>query len=400
MASSNTEEKLALLAYGARHDLCGTAPVHMRRHAGRYRSVPPGIYPAVMPGGKMSCLFKVLLTNVCANDCAYCQNRLGGRGREASFRPEELARAFTQLNYRGLAHGLFLSSGIPGDPDATMRDMVDVLEILRQKRGFKGYIHVKILPGASRAAVERACQLADRASINLELPNPERLSAASARKNFHDHLLSRLAWLGEIHRGGLLKGGLTTQFVVGAAGESDAEIISTLDAAYGNHSLRRAYFSSFNPLPGTPWEDKPPTSTLREHRLYQADFLHRLYGFGWNEIPLDDKGALLLEKDPKTAWADAHPEFFPVEVNRCDREALLRVPGIGPAASERIIKAREQCRLRDLGQLRKLGAVASRAAPYVLLDGRVPPNLPRPEPAPDQLTLWQQIEVNAAAGEK
>jgi predicted DNA-binding helix-hairpin-helix protein len=383
-----TEDKLALLGYAARHDLCGTAPVRMSRRPRRYRSVPPGLYPAVLPDGKMACLFKVLLTNACANDCAYCQNRLGGRGREASFRPEELARVFMQLRYRGLAEGLFLSSGIPGEPDAVMKDMVDVLELLRNKYAYKGYIHVKILPGSSRAAVERACQLANRASINLEFPNSDRLHAASVRKDFEGDLLSRLAWLGEIHRNGLLKSGLTTQFVVGAAGENDAEILSTLSAVYGNHSLRRAYFSSFNPLPGTPWEDKPPASTLREHRLYQADFLHRLYNFALEEIPLDVGGHLQLDKDPKSAWADIHPEFFPVEINQADLKTLLRVPGIGCTSAERIVDARKECRLRDLGQLKKLGAVAARAAPYILLDGHTPPVIPRREPAPDQLTFW------------
>src|SRR4030042_1921428 len=181
MGFLDTEDKLALLGYAARHDLCGTAPVRMSRRPRRYRSVPPGLYPAVLPDGNMACLFQ----------------------------------------------GLFLSSGIPGEPDAVMKDMIDVLELLRTKHAYKGYIHVKILPGTSRAAVERACQLADRASINLEFPNSARLCAASARKDFKKDLLSRLAWLGEIHRGGLLKSGLTTQFVVGASGESDAEILST-----------------------------------------------------------------------------------------------------------------------------------------------------------------------------
>jgi predicted DNA-binding helix-hairpin-helix protein len=389
--SLDTEDKLALLGYAARHDLCGTAPIRMRRRTRRYRSVPPGLYPAVLPNGKMACLLKVLLTNVCANDCAYCQNRLGGRGREAAFRPEELARTFMDLRYRRLAQGLFLSSGIPGDPDAVTRDMIDVLEILRTRYAYKGYIHVKILPGASRAAVERACQLADRASINLEFPNPDRLSLASSRKRFEGDLLTRLAWLGEIHRGGLLKSGLTTQFVVGAAGESDAEILSTLKRLYTEHSLRRAYFSSFNPLPGTPWEEKPPVSTLREHRLYQADFLHRLYGFDWEEIPLDESGGLHLDKDPKAAWAAAHPEFFPVEINRAGSKALLRVPGIGCTSSQRIVNIRGEGRLRDLEQLRRLGVVISRAAPYILLDGRVPPALPRPEPRPRQLVLWESV---------
>jgi predicted DNA-binding helix-hairpin-helix protein len=388
MESLDTEGKLALLGYAARHDLCGTAPLRTNRRNQRYRSVPPGLYPAVLPDGKLACLFKVLMTNVCANDCAYCQNRLGGRGREASFKPEEFARAFMQLRYRRLAHGLFLSSGIPHEPDKVMGDMIDVLDILRNRYHYTGYIHVKILPGASRPAVERACQLADRASINLEFPNPARLKQASANKDFESDLLSRLAWLGEIHRGGLLKSGLTTQFVVGATEETDSEILSILERLYGDHSLRRAYFSSFNPLPGTPWEDKPPASALREHRLYQADFLHRLYGFDLDEIPMDDLGNLPLDKDPKMAWAVAHPEFFPVDINQSDLETLLRVPGIGHVSAERIIRSRSEGRPRELQQLRRLGAVASRAAPYILLDGRVPPALPRPETAPEQLGLW------------
>jgi predicted DNA-binding helix-hairpin-helix protein len=389
MKSLDTESKLALLGYEARHDLCGTAPLKASGKW-RWRPVPPGLYPAVLPNGRIACLFKVLLTNVCANDCAYCQNRLGG-GRNASFRPQELARAFMDLNRQGIAHGLFLSSGVPGDPDDAMKDIVDTLEILRGRYGYKGYIHAKVLPGCSRAAVERACELANRASINLEFPNQDRLSLASSCKEYDGGLLSRLAWLGEIHRGGLLASGLTTQFVVGAAGESDREIISTLSRVYGEHSLRRAYFSSFNPLPGTPWEGKPPASTMREHRLYQADFLHRLYGFAWEDIPLDESGSLPLDKDPKLAWALLHPEEFPCEVNRAGLEELLRVPGVGHKSAQRIVDVRKEAKLKDIGQLRALGAVASRAAPFLLLDGRRAPVLPHRE-APNQLTLWEAMQ--------
>jgi predicted DNA-binding helix-hairpin-helix protein len=388
MGTLDSEEKLALLGQAARHDICGGASFKLRRPPRRGDKVPPGLYPAVLPNGRVACLFKVLLTNACANDCAYCQNRLGGRGREASFRPEELADAFMDLHRRGLAHGLFLSSGIPDKPDAVMQRMTDTLEILRTRHAYKGYIHVKVLPGASRAAVEKACLLANRASINLEFPNPGRLSAASRSKDFDGDLLTRLSWLGEIHRGGLLGGGLTTQFVVGASGESDAEIIGTLSDLYRQHSLRRAYFSSFNPLPGTPWEDKPPASSLREHRLYQADFLHRLYGFALEEIPLDEEGRLHRDRDPKMAWALAHPEYFPIEVNQAGEAALLRVPGIGIVSAPRIVSARRQKKMRDIRQLRKLGVAANRAAAFILLDGRPPPQRTLPPPQPHQLVLW------------
>ncbi len=389
MISLDVEGKLALLGHAARHDLCGTARVRPRR--GRGQPLPHGLYPAVLPDGRVACLFKVLLTNLCANDCAYCQNRLGGRGRGTSFRPHELAGAFIDLNRRGIAHGLFLSSGIPGDPDEAMKDIVDTLEILRGKYHYRGYIHAKVLPGASRAAVERACQLADRASINLEFPNSERLSAASSRKDFESGLLSRLAWLGEIHRGGLLRSGLTTQFVVGAAGESDGEIISTLSNLYAQHSLRRAYFSCFNPLLGTPWEDKLPASTMREHRLYQADFLHRLYGFTWEDIPLDNNGSLHLDKDPKMAWALQHPEGFPIEANSAGLKELLRVPGIGHKSAQRIVALRREAKLRDLRQLRHFGVVVSRAAPFLLLDGRRQAADDYPEQR-EQLALWGDFE--------
>lgn len=389
MKSMDAEDKLALLGYEARHDLCGTAPMRAGRR-GRRRRIPPGLYPAVLPDGRVACLFKVLLTNACANDCAYCQNRLGGR-RHASFRPEELAGAFMDLNRRGIAHGLFLSSGVPGHPDEAMKDIVDTLEILRGKYEYKGYIHAKVLPGCSRPAVERACELADRASINLEFPNAQRLAVASSRKDFETGLLSHLRWLGEIHRGGLLRSGLTTQFVVGAAGESDSEIISTLSEAYREYSLRRAYFSSFNPLLGTPWEEKPPASSMREHRLYQADFLHRLYGFPWEEIPLDESGNLPIEKDPKLAWAELHPEEFPVEANRAEMPQLLRVPGIGRRSARRIMELRKEVRLKEVAQLRKLGVVVSRAAPFLLLDGRRTPATPG-SPAVQQLSLWDTLE--------
>jgi predicted DNA-binding helix-hairpin-helix protein len=389
METLDNEGKLALLGQAARHDICGGASFKLRRRPKRSRKVPPGLYPAVLPNGRMACLFKVLLTNACANDCAYCSNRLGGRGREASFTPDELARNFIDLHRRGLAHGLFLSSGIPDKSDKVMQRITDTLDILRTKYSYRGYIHAKVLPGASRAAVEKVCRLANRASVNLEFPNPERLSSASCSKDFDGDLLTRLSWLGEIHRGGFLGGGLTTQFVVGASGESDAEIIGTLSTLYSQHSLRRAYFSSFNPLPGTPWEDKPPGSSLREHRLYQADFLHRLYGFALEELPLDEAGRLHQDRDPKMAWALAHPEYFPVEVNQAGETALLRVPGIGVVSAQRIVSARRQKKMRDIQQLRKLGVVTSRAAPFILLDGRRPPQHTIPAPKPHQLVLWE-----------
>ena len=334
-------------------------------------------------------MLKVLLTNRCGNDCGYCANRLEGARRPLAFGPDELARLFMDLRRQRRASGLFLSSGIGGDADRTMEKMIATAEILRGHYGFKGYIHLKILPGSSEHLAEEACRLASRASINLEAPNPARLSALAGDKGFHEQIMARVAQLSRLQEGGLLPDGHTTQFVVGAAGESDREILSTVSGLYRDYGLRRAYFSAFNPVRGTPLDGLPAENPWRQHRLYQADFLHRLYGFQLEELALDGAGRLPLSRDPKQAWAERHPEFFPVELNRGAREQLLRVPGIGPVSADRIIEARRECRLQELGQLKALKVLERKAAPFILLDGKKPPcEERRGRQIPEQLLLW------------
>jgi len=271
--------------------------------------------------------------------------------------------------------GLFLSSGIAGGSRRTMDRMLATVELVRGRYQFDGYVHLKLLPGSTKAQVERAGQLAQRVSVNLEAPNMERLLCIAPRKG-RDELLGPMRWASEFIRKGegrWAPSGQTTQFVVGAAGESDHEILSTTSYLYQKLDLHRAYFSAFQPVRDTPLEGKPPTPTWREHRLYQCDFLFRLYGFQFDELVFDRESNLPREADPKAMWAQAHPEYFPVEINRANREALLRVPGIGPRSATRILGARRDTRLTALNDLRKLGAVASRAAPYVLLSGKRPP---------------------------
>ncbi|HUX75120.1 MAG TPA: radical SAM protein [Anaerolineae bacterium] len=338
------------------------------------------IHNAVMPGGKRIALLKTMLTSACERNCAYCAFRQGRDFRRATFFPDELSRLFIQLHQRGIAEGIFLSSGIAGGSPCTQDRLIATAEILRQRCGFRGYIHLKIMPGAERDQIRAAMRLADRVSVNLEAPNTERLARLAPLKVFAEELLQRLRWIEEIRRETPDRWpSSTTQFVVGAAGESDVELLTTTEFLHRQVGLARAYFSRFTPVPDTPLEAHPPTPPLREHRLYQSSFLLRDYGFDVEELPFDGEGNLPLDSDPKLAWARRHLVHAPVEVNTADRRDLLRVPGIGPTGAERVLRERRRGRLRDLSELRKLGIVAQRAAPFVLLDGHRPAH---------QLPLW------------
>lgn len=371
--------KANLLGQAAQYDLCaacGNKASRVRDDVGRW------IYPAALPDGRRVNLFKVLLTNACERDCGYCANHVMRDVRRAGYTPDELAATFGELVRRGAATGLFLSSAICESPQRTMERMIATVEIVRRRYLFDGYVHLKILPGAERAEVERATELAQRVSVNLEAPNAERLARLSAKKDFEGDLLGRMRWAQEYMRAhGTAPAGQTTQFVVGAAGETDHELLLTTSRLYRELGLARAYFSAFQPVPGTPLENLPPTPAIREHRLYQSDFLLRFYGFGFDELVFDGEGNLPWAADPKLAWALSHPEWFPIEVNRADREALLRVPGIGPRSAGRIVGERRHRALRELEVLRRLGVVVQRAAPYILLAGRRPTR---------QLPLWPE----------
>jgi len=323
-----------------------------------------------------------LMTNVCEKNCYYCGVRASRDVPRTSFTPDELARAFDRLQRADLVDGIFLSSGMCTGPNQTMDRMIDCIELIRNHYQFSGYVHLKLLPGATEAHIERALQLAHRVSVNLEAPNAERLSAIAPRKDYFQELAQpmRVAKrLIDASGGRLAPAGQTTQFVVGAAGEPDREILSTTARLYDELDLRRAYYSAFQPVPGTPLESHTPTPAWREHRLYQADWLLRFYDFSYDDLVFDDAGNLPRKADPKMLYARAHPELFPVEVNRASRQELLRVPGLGPQSIQRVLRWRQEGVLRDLGDLRKAGAVAGRAAPFVLLDGKSPPH---------QLSLW------------
>jgi predicted DNA-binding helix-hairpin-helix protein len=372
-SAPSTQQKLELLGRAAQYDLscaCGPAAPRVRGPGDLW------IYPAALPSGGKAPMLKVLQHSGCERGCLYCSERHGGTGAGAvSFEPGELARVFDELYRQRRVMGLFLSSAIRGGPVGTMDRMLATAEILRGRYRFRGYLHLKVLPGAEPAQIDRAMRLATRLSVNLEAPTARALAAIAPSKGFEDEILSPMKRIARAEaEGRFARSGQTTQLVVGAADETDLEIGRAASALYGELKLSRVYYSAFQPVPGTPLSDRPPAPLLREHRLYQMDFLLRKYGFRIDELTFDGAGRLPAGKDPKTVWAEGHPERFPVEVNTAPPEELLRVPGIGPVAAERIVSSRRARPVRSLEALAAAGASARAAAPFVLLDGRRPPH--------------------------
>lgn len=278
-----------------------------------------------------------------------------------------------------MVEGIFLSSGVIHGGIFTQDQILATSEILRRKYNYQGYLHLKVMPGVEKAQVEQAMLLADRISVNLEAPNTDRLRRLAPHKEFTEELLKPLYWANQIREdrspakawNGTWPS-TVTQFVVGGADESDLELLSTTEKLHRQMGLARAYFSGFSPISDTPLENKAPTPLERQYRLYQASFLIRDYGFSLEEMPFVNEGNLPLEVDPKLAWAKMNLVGQPIELNSAPRHMLLRIPGIGPKGVETIIKARRELKLRSLSQLTKLGVMARKAAPYILLDGVQP----------------------------
>jgi len=329
-------------------------------------------------------LLRVLMTNACSFNCHYCPMRRDRHMPRTLIKPGELVRVFLAAHRRGWCQGLFITTGIPGRPSHVMDDLIQVLELLRLKHGFRGYIHAKAIPGADRAQLERLTQLASRVSLNLETPCGQNLAQIAPEKSFAASLASLEQVRSVVRRereeeadgkprdalrpGGAA--GMTTQFVVGATPDSDRDILGRVTDLYAGRGVHHAHFSAFRPIRDTPLEGAPETPALREHRLYQADYLLRRYGFAATEVVFDGEGNLPLGLDPKVAWALAHPERFPIEVRTASRGELVRVPGIGPGTARRIVTERMRSVPRDLRDLGRLGVVTSRAAGFLTLGGR------------------------------
>ena len=329
-----------------------------------------------LPGGGCVNLMRVMQTNACSLSCGYCPTFRGGNVPRVSISPDETARTFMDVHRKGLASGLFLTSGVPGRASRATDRMLATLDLLRRREGFTGYVHIKLLPGAEPAQVEEAARLANRISVNLEAPGDGYVHRLTHDKNFSGDLLPKLEYAGRLLAarrgvpGTLPASGATTQFVVGAAGEHDREILAVVDRLERRRLLHHAHFSAFQPVVGTPLENHPATPAARELRLYQAEHLLRQYGFALDELTFGRDGDLDLDRDPKSAWARAHPSFFPLEVTRASYEALVRVPGLGPTTARALVAARRTTVLRGREDLRAAGVAIARAAYYLTLRGR------------------------------
>lgn len=348
-------------------------------HKTRSEKNPGFVHNAVLPNGKTIPLLKTLLTSACERDCHYCPFRAGRKFKRATLKPEELAKIFMSMHKAGIVKGLFLSSGIIGGGVHTQDRLIASAEILRKKLDFRGYLHLKIMPGAEEDQIERAMQLADRVSINLEAPNSNRLNTLAPQKQFEVELIESLRRIEKIRNSKPQNYGwkgrwpsVATQFVIGGAGESDLELLATTEYLYKHLNLRRAYYSPFRPVEDTPLENLMPTKLQRESRLYQSSFLIRDYGFAVEELPFGEDGNLPEHADPKLAWAEIHLRNHPIEINKADHNDLLHIPGIGPLGAKKILNTRTINRVSRLEDLRKIGLNPARIAPYILINGRRP----------------------------
>ncbi len=376
------EDKLTILADAAKYDAsCASSGGRRKNLKGRLGNASPsGICHSYTEDGRCVSLLKILYTNVCIYDCAYCINRSSNDILRVAFTPREIVDLTIDFYRRNYIEGLFLSSGVMRSPDDTMEHLVLSAEILR-RQGFNGYIHLKCVPFASRRLIQAAGRHADRLSVNIELPTETSLKRLTGAKTFAavltpmDVIRETIAETCEDrkrlhHVSAFAPAGQSTQLIVGASPESDFEVLALADRLYRQQALKRVYYSAYIPVrPPSgclPDVDQPPLQ--RENRLYQADWLMRLYGYSMDEVISPTSPWLDLEVDPKQTFARRHPELFPVDINTADRELILRVPGIGLKTANRIVGLRKKGRLR-FEHLKELGAVVSRAQPFIRCDG-------------------------------
>ena len=410
-------EKLTILTDAAKYDAACTSSGASRGsragYIGNTSSSVAGCCHTFSADGRCVTLLKVLMTNCCVYDCKYCVNRCSNDTRRAAFTPEELADLTIQFYRRNYIEGLFLSSGVMVSPDYTTERMIRCLELLRHHYRFNGYIHAKTIPGTDPELVQRLGLLADRLSVNIELPSekglqtlapnktrkaifrPMGLITNTLRENKEELVKYR-------HTPRFAPAGQSTQMIIGATPDSDRHILSLTQALYDKYRLKRVFYSAYVPvventlLPSL--DTKPPL--LREHRLYQADWLLRFYGFRAEELLDEDDPNFNPLVDPKCSWALKHPAFFPVEINTASREELLRVPGIGTVSTRRILYARRARKLEH-EDLRKLGVVMKRAQCFITCKGRILDGVcRRPDSILRNLAALERAALPANEGEQ
>lgn len=389
----DTSSKLDILARDAQYDLscaCSTKKPEEHRKRGSDGS---WLYPVTVASGGSGIMLKTLLSNVCANDCKYCPLREDQDTRRVSIRSDEMARFFIDFQAKRRLVGLFLSSGVIGNADTTMDRLVTTARILRTQYRYRGYIHIKIIPGASEAAMDEALSLASAVSLNIETPGAIHCGKLSSKKNYERDIIGGLRYLSTRTAPGspYERVGKTSQFIVGASDESDREILGYTWGMYKRLGFDRLYYSAYQAglgdpsIPGEHRGGFDPTASgmlplaelsasggnaqvlMREHRLYQAEFLYRLYGFSFEDLLFDQTGNLDLSADPKMVWAKSHPDRFPVSIAKASKEELLKVPGIGPVMARRIITHRRQT---PIGSIENLGLprhLLERARPFLIV---------------------------------
>lgn len=372
--------KLAILADAAKYDASCASSGSTRRDSrmgGIGSTEGNGICHSYAPDGRCISLLKILLTNFCIYDCAYCVNRRSSNIRRARFSVDEVVQLTLAFYKRNYIEGMFLSSGIIRNPDYTMEELIRVARTLREDHQFRGYIHLKTIPNAAQELVEEAGCYADRVSINVELPSEAALGefapekcGQSIRRAMAGMRLRIDAARAEKRRQSFAPAGQSTQMIVGADGSDDRTILTASTGLYSSYGLKRVYYSAFSPIPDSSARlPLKATPLLREQRLYQADWLYRFYGFAVEDIlPANGERMLDLEIDPKLAWALRHREWFPIDLNRGSREELLRVPGLGVRSVERILKLRRR-RVIRLEELARLRISVSKIAPFVVSSG-------------------------------
>lgn len=370
-------QRLKILTESAKYDVSCSSSGSSRKNTkgGLGNAEQGGICHSFTPDGRCISLLKILMTNYCAYDCQYCVNRRSNDVPRAEATPEEICELVMNFYKRNYIEGLFLSSAIKGNPDHTMELLLETVVKLRKGYGFNGYIHLKGIPSANALTIIRAGEYVDRMSFNLELPSERSLKLLAPEKTKEGILTPMNIMSNEfrqaksINYGKFLPAGQTTQMIVGASPESDGQIVRLTQSLYKKYSLKRVYYSSYIPAndknPNLPVK---PVGLLREHRLYQADWLLRFYGFSASEI-LDEDENLAEEYDPKCGWALKHPEFFPVEINSAPPETLVRVPGIGFKSAYKIVSARRYHSLY-FSDLEKMRVVMKRAKHFITCNGK------------------------------